>query len=123
MIKKEFTKYIIAGISAVATDFIAYRLLSLLLLISIAKTISYILGMVVAFYLNRTWTFKSKEKAHSDLMKFIVLYTTSLALNVLTNHAMLYFIPTAITFAFLVATGVSVVINYIGQKFWVFKKK
>ena len=120
--KKELIKYIITGASTVLTDFISYKLLSLVVAISIAKACSYILGMAVAFTLNRSWTFKSTQKINKDIINFIVLYTGSLFLNVFTNHAILIFFPHAITAAFIVATGVSIVTNYLGQKFWVFKK-
>lgn len=122
MIKKELTKYLVAGVGAVLTDFITYRLLSFFVPIFVAKSISYILGMFVSFYVNRTWTFESQKKIHHDLPKFVSLYLFSLFLNVTTNHLVLYVFSSAITFAFLVATGVSVVTNYVGQKYWVFKK-
>jgi putative flippase GtrA len=122
MMKRELTKYIIVGISAVATDFVTYRLLGLVMALSIAKTISYILGMIVAFILNRSWTFKSERKVNKDVIRFIVVYTLSLFLNVSVNHGLLYLFPYAITIAFTIATGVSVITNYVGQKFWVFKK-
>jgi putative flippase GtrA len=122
MLKKELTRYLIVGVSAVLTDFITYRLLSLFLLISVAKTISYILGMIVSFYVNRSWTFNSQGEMRKDFSKFVVLYLGSLFLNVLSNHLTLFLFPYAITFAFLVATGVSVITNYVGQKYWVFRK-
>lgn len=122
MLKKELTRYLIAGVSAVLTDFVTYKLFIFFLPIAVAKTISYILGMFVSFCVNRSWTFKSQGEMHRDFSKFILLYSSSLFLNVLSNHATLYLLPQAITFAFLVATGVSVVTNYVGQKYWVFRK-
>jgi putative flippase GtrA len=114
MMKKELTKYIIVGISAVATDFVTYRLLLLVVTLSVAKTLSYILGMIVAF--------KSERNVQKDMVKFVSVYMLSLFLNVSINHSILYLFPFAITFAFIIATGVSVITNYIGQKYWVFKK-
>lgn len=121
--KKELSMYLVVGVCAVFTDYGTYMLLRDSISTSSAKTISYIAGMLVAFVLNRSWTFKSTKKAHVDFIKFTILYITSLGLNVATNHIMLFVFPVYVTFAFLVATGVSVVTNYVGQKFWVFANK
>lgn len=120
--KKEFLKYLVTGVLAVGTDYVSYILLLHVFSHSPAKAISYICGMAVAFILNRHWTFQSTNKAHHDAFKFTVVYMSSLILNVATNKLALFILPAFVTFCFLVATGVSVVTNYIGQKFWVYKK-
>lgn len=118
---KELLKYVIAGVFAVGTDYGVYRILLLLALShSPAKAVSYVCGMVVAFVLNRYWTFKSKNEIHTDTFKFILLYTGSLVANVITNKGVLLIFPTYIGGAFIIATGLSIVINYVGQKYWVF---
>lgn len=120
--KKELLKYLVTGILAVGTDYVSYMILLQFLSHSPAKAISYVCGMIVAFILNRFWTFQSTNKAHHDAIKFTVVYMSSLLLNVLTNKLALLILPSFVTFCFLVATGVSVVTNYIGQKFWVYRK-
>jgi putative flippase GtrA len=120
--KKEINKYIIVGIGSVATDFLAYTFLSLIMAVSAAKMISYILGMVVGFIFNRAWTFQHTGKVHTHIVRYGILYAVSLGLNVYTNYTVLYFFPYAITGGFIIATTVSIVTNYIGQKYWVFKK-
>lgn len=121
--KKETSRYIVVGVLSVLTDFISYTLFLLVLDHSVAKALSYIMGMCTAFFLNRFWTFQSKNKAHTDAIKFIGVYTSTLCINVLVNKVTLMILPEFVTFAFLVATGVSIVLNYIGQKFFVFSSK
>jgi putative flippase GtrA len=120
--KQELIKYLCAGLLAVGTDYVSYMLLLQVLSHSPAKAISYVCGMAVAFFVNRLWTFKSTNKAHHDAVKFTIVYMSSFVLNVVTNKIALLVLPSFITFCFLVATGVSVVTNYLGQKFWVYKK-
>ncbi len=121
----EIVRYIISGMSAVFTDFVSYILLYELLNInaSFSKGTSYILGALLAFIINKLWTFETAKahKTHVALMKFIILYSFSFTLNIVINAVVLEF--TAITlFAFALATGTSIFVNYLGQKFWVFRK-
>ena len=123
MKKKEILRFLVGGGSAVLTDFITYRLFVYLGLdISISKAISYVLGAAVGFLINKYWTFESKKFRPSEIVKYIVLYACSAFINAASNKLVLQI--TGITlFAFLVATGISTVINFIGQKFFVFRSK
>ena len=121
--KRESITYILTGLCAVGTDYGTYMLMRMFIPVAAAKAISYILGMFVAFVLNRTFTFKSTSKAHVDLIRFVIVYMCSLLLNVSTNHVALFLFPTYVTASFAVATSVSIVTNYLGQKFWVFTKR
>ncbi len=119
-IKKELKKFLVAGIGAVTTDLIAYYLLLDFLSHDIAKAASFFLGSIVAFIINKYWTFEKHEKSYKEMLKFGILYSLKLGANVMTNKMILEY--TSLVFlAFLVATGVSTVLNFIGQKWWVFK--
>ena len=86
----------------------------------IAKTISFFLGTLVAYTINKYWTFEKYEKSYKEVFQFGVLYSLTLFANVLTNHYVLN-LTGIIFFSFLCATGLSTVLNFLGQKFWVFK--
>lgn len=119
-IKKELKRFLVAGLSAVGTDLISYYILLNFLPHDFAKAISFMLGTVVAFVINKYWTFEKHEKSYREILQFGLLYTVTLGANVMINNVVLEY--TNIVFlAFLVATGVSTVLNFIGQKFWVFK--
>ena len=132
--KNELIKFIISGCCAVATDMLGYYLLSLFLPLSISKAVSFLAGTGVAYFMNKYYTFGRKEKSFEEVRNFIFLYLFSLAANVLVNKISLLLCPvifanvsiinnfeTIKVFAFVAATGTSTVINFIGQKFWVFK--
>jgi len=55
------------------------------------------------------------------VVRFYSLYVFSLGMNVVLNSLVLDYNVDLIYIAFLVATGVSVVINFIGLKYWVYK--
>ena len=119
---KETMKFVVGGTSAVLTDFGTYYLLLYLgVCVAYAKWISYILGAIVGFLINKIWTFESKKFKFNEVWKYIVLYLISAVANTLVNQAVLYFTGVKII-AFLVATGFSTIMNFLGQKFIVFQK-
>ncbi|MDP4268080.1 MAG: GtrA family protein [Bacteroidota bacterium] len=121
-IKKELIKFFFAGICAVSTDAFCYWLLYHYSTPSIAKAISFILGSIVAYIINKFWTFSQKEYSGSELIKFSILYGLTFFANVGMNKLILILLNIKII-AFLFATGTSTVLNFIGQKWWVFNPK
>lgn len=67
--KKQFKRFLVAGSCAVATDLTTYYITINFLNYDISKTISFILGTVVAFIINKYWTFEKYEKV---LNKFFI---------------------------------------------------
>lgn len=122
-LKKEMKMFLVAGFSAVATDMSTYYLLFNFLGHSPAKAISFISGSVVAYILNKYLTFEQKRKSYSEVLRFGMLYITTLGVNVAVNILSLTLLSGWVFTAFLLATGASTVLNFLGQKFWVFKVK
>ncbi|MBY0309585.1 GtrA family protein [Patescibacteria group bacterium] len=122
-LKKQLFRFIVVGCSAVAADFVSYTLLLNFFDYAPAKSISFILGTVVAYVCNKYWTFEKPEHKNSEVLNFIVLYTTTLGVNVGINNASLLLFPELVIFAFLCATGSSTILNFIGQKWWVFRHR
>ena len=119
-VKKELKRFLVVGISAVTIDLTTYYLLLDFLSHDIAKAISFLLGTIFAFVINKYWTFEKHKKSYTEVFQFGVLYSVTLGLNVLTNKMVID--NTQMVFlAFLIATGVSTVLNFIGQKWWVFR--
>ena len=119
-IKKELKRFLVAGISAVGTDLVTYYILLNYFNTDFSKGISFLLGTIVAFIINKYWTFEKKEKRYKEIMQFSILYTATLGANIVTNKFILD-IYNMTLLAFLIATGVSTVMNFIGQKWWVFR--
>jgi len=119
--KREILWFLVAGFSAVGTDMGTYYAFKTILPIFLAKAISFVLGSIVAFLINKYKTFQKNTFLFSEVIKFSVLYLSTLAANVGVNQVILYFFPSWIFFAFLCAIGTSTVLNYLGEKLWVFK--
>lgn len=126
-LKKQLPRFLAAGFSAVGTDFSIYYLLFDWLGYSPAKTISFLSGTIVAYLINKYWTFGKKEKSYREMAKFLGLYVFTLGANVSINLLALVFLiddlPFRVFSAFLLATGISTILNFLGQKFWVFANK
>ena len=120
---RQFLSYSMIGIISLLIDVIVYILLSDVFLISksLSKIISFILASINSFLGNKIFTFKLKSYNFREPMKFIILYSVSLIANSSTHDFFLNvfdgFLP------FIIATIVSVIINFSGQKLWVFKNK
>jgi putative flippase GtrA len=120
--KRELLGFLVGGGTAVLVDFSTYyMLMSISVPISASKAISYVLGAAVGFVINKFWAFESKQFSLREVGCYILLYALSAIANTITNAVVLLVVSWK-TFAFLCATGVSTIINFLGQKFFVFKK-
>ena len=143
---KQITKFFIIGVSAVLVDFFVYYLLSDLLNVNIdvSKGLGFMVGTVYTYYLNKLWTWKYTEKSNKGmLLKFGLVYAVSFVFNILINKYGMKLLPAFEVnlslsmpdtqtvsnlfslkgnkfLGFFLATVVSAVINFLGQKFLVF---
>lgn len=94
----------------------------------IASASNYIVGSIVSYFLNKYFTFKNTERSARQIVKFII------------NISVCYFIaygvarPVVATLlpgarekaggniAMLVGMSLFVILNYFGQRFYVFRK-
>jgi len=122
-LKRELGRFLVAGFSAVGTDLTVYWLLLHVTSHSPAKTASFLAGTIVAYLINKFWTFEKHRHSYIEMTKFLALYLSTLAVNVGVNQLTLTVLPPSVNvpLAFLVATGCSTVLNFIGQKWWVFR--
>lgn len=121
-INKELCKFLVAGCSAVSTDLLVYYLLLHWFEHDAAKGISFLSGSVVAYVINKYWTFGVHTRSWSEVAKFSVLYSVTLVANIIVNKLTLLTIQSTLI-AFLFATAISTILNFTGQKYWVFRFK
>lgn len=119
--KQEILKFLVGGGTAVIVDFFTYKIFMVLgLERTIAKTLSFICGSIVGFIINKYWTFKSPKFQIKEILKYTVLYILTAFINSQVNKYTLLLFGNEI-FAFLCATGVSTILNFLGQKFLIFR--
>ena len=122
---RQVSRFVVIGGLSAATDFACYTLLlgSAGLSTSPAKGVSYLAGMVVGFFGNKFWTFQSRRRAVSEPLLYVAWYSVTLAVNMLTNALLLAVLgPQATLPAFLVATGLTTVLNFLGLRLVAFRR-
>jgi putative flippase GtrA len=128
MIRREAAIFLVVGSITVVVDFAAYTLLQgwLTLPVDVAKGVGFLVGTAFAYFANRHWTFGHQNSAQGSAWRFALLYGVTLAFNVMINAACLHvFLGLAWSrqVAFLMATGVSACLNFLGMKYFVFRQR
>jgi putative flippase GtrA len=125
---KQVRRFIVIGVLSVLIDFTVYMLLTRLELSwDVSKGVSYVAGMVFGFIGNKLWTFESARRSPAEPVTYLMLYTTTLGVNVLVNRIVLLvlagWLPSGWVkgLAFLVATGVTTILNFVGMKWITFR--
>jgi putative flippase GtrA len=143
----ELTKFGIVGAMCFGMDLSIYYGLTMLpwMPTFVAKSLSVVSSTLFNYYLNKTWTWGQNNRDAKRFTRYIALYSVSGLLNVLSNELFLQWLPDnefqmlivhteqAIQKPFFTikldkflavigATVVGMVVNFIGQKWWVFKE-
>ncbi|MDA9141044.1 GtrA family protein [Gammaproteobacteria bacterium] len=119
-VKPELRRFILSGILAVTVDLLTYQMLVNYLNYDLAKALSFICGTIVAFIANKYFTFKKYKKRNKEIWQFALVYVATLTINVAINRFVLD-VSQIVFLGFLAATACSAILNFLGQKFWVFK--
>lgn len=121
---KQLLRFLVVGSTSVAVDFLVYRLLSAgLLSRDVAKAVSYLAGVVVGYFGNKWWTFESARRSAAEPILYLAFYAGTLAVNVACNRAALAILGEKRgVWAFLFATGVTTVLNFLGMKRVTFRR-
>lgn len=118
---------IVNTIVGAGTMFLAYNVLNLNYWISSAS--NHVAGSIVSYILNKHFTFHNTERSARQLLTFIA--------NILVCYLLAYGAAKPLVYriladanesvrdncAMLAGMGLFVVLNYLGQRFVVFKKK
>ncbi len=131
LIDKTLIKFVLVGVVntlfGTAVMFGCYNLLHWNYWVSSAA--NYILGSILSYFLNKHFTFKNTEKGFRPILRFTV--------NILVCYLVAYGIAKPAVNALLLSSSVNVReniammvgmclfvgLNYIGQRFFAFKKK
>lgn len=147
---KRFATYIIIGLGTTLATWLTWNLLIFLndralgfdetIWFSISQYIASILLIYPSFYLNRIFTFKDKKDQSSDYKitttKAYIVYITAPLIGSLLVFLINTVFPEFIAFEVLIlgfalpfgkfflqglGLGAGVIINYFGQKFWIYR--
>jgi putative flippase GtrA len=128
---RRFARFLVVGLSGTVIDFVLLWLLKGAGMPTLsANSLSFSAGAVSNFTWNRLWTFPDARGRHwaVQLGQFLAVSLVGLAINdvvvlllqaplgALLGHPDQGYLP-----AKLVATGVAVLWNYVGNRLWTFK--
>lgn len=124
----EVGRFVPIGAISVLIDFVAYYALVLAgLPTAWAKTLSFVAGALFSYHGNRRVTFRASVHGISTMTAFFAVYLASLAVNVGVNAVTLTALGSrttpALGTAWFLATACSATLNFIGMKFFVFKRR
>lgn len=137
---KQFSKFFIVGIINTGIDFAILNTEILVTgitsgsMLIFLNVFSFSVAVVNSYYMNKYWTFEDKrpdgEKAPVKFSQFIGVSIVGISINSLIVYGFTTFVPILFGFspqlwinvAKIIATGASLVWNFIGYKLWVFKK-
>lgn len=143
---KQVVKFSLVGVFNTAVDYGVFYIA--LAFLNFDKSIAQILATAVAmcgsYIINKYWTFSSRERDASQIFKFIATNIVSMTCTIIfmnlfydllgihewANYLMAFVgigfrlkNDIAVMFCKIAASALSLVINFLGNKFWVFRKK
>lgn len=130
-------KFLIAGGSNTAITFTLYALLVHNgINYNLALAVTYVLGIVLGFLINRVWTFASngadssesilgseQKPVHTQFGLYILVYALIFVVNFSILNLLVQAFQLDPIISQLFAIAVSTVCSYVLQKSWVFKHK
>jgi putative flippase GtrA len=120
---REFSTFIIVGIINTSLSFII-----ILTLIYLSKTppvfnniFGYAVGLISSYLLNKFFTFKSQEKSHKEIIKFIFIFLIAYAINLISLIFLIRLLEVNELTAQILSGFIYTFISYFLNKHFVFK--
>ena len=135
----QFLKFALVGVLNTVVDFLVFQLLNLTLgWTYLAQVIGYSAGVLNSYFWNSRWTFrKEHQRSAREAAAFVVVNLVSLGVSLgvlwlcrnpfgITDAWVAGWIPAWLggdTVAKLIATPCAILVNFIGNKLFVFRAK
>jgi len=124
-ISREFLKFAIVGIiNTLIHLFLLYILVEYFSIYYIlASFIAFVFAVTNSFIMNTVWTFKEKIRIKPGFRycKFFVISAIAALVNLSLLYIITEFFGIWYILSQIIATGFSLIVNFIGNKFWTYK--
>lgn len=122
----KFIKFAIIGVMNTLIDVAVYTVLAGALHVNVyvSQVAGYTCGGLNSYIFNRSWTFKTEEGFFSrELIKFIVVTLAMLGLSLGILYVFYDMMHLNYFIAKIITTVLVLVVNFVVNNLWVFKKK
>lgn len=115
-LNKEFLRFILSGGINTICTYGLYLLLLLFFEYKISYTVSYIIGILLAYFLNSTLVFKEKVSLNKFL-KFPIVYLVQYLINVVILYLFVEYVKMSAEIVPLIVIVISLPITYLLSKY------
>ncbi len=139
----QIVKFAIVGVLNTLVDFAVFQALNLLLgWVYVAQVIGYSCGIINSYLWNSNWTFREQRtRSFREIVLFVLVNIASLGVSLgviwlcrdvlgITNEWVASWMPASLngflkgdTVDKLIATFFAIVVNYVGNRLFVFNQK
>lgn len=113
----------LAGACSTGIDFVIYMFLSLKIPLTISKGIAMTISSIFSYIVNKRFTFENNEQTNTGyLMRFYLVFFANMGINLSVTY-LSYKATGNKLMAYAMATACGMIVNYLGQRFYVFRMK
>lgn len=123
--KHLFVQFISYASAGAAGTFVQYAMLfafveALTMSPVAASILGSLAGAIINYLLSHHWVFRSQRKHSETLSKFVVIGGLGLMLNAVIMYALVTIAGMHYFLAQIIATGIVLFWNFLGNRFWTF---
>lgn len=88
-----------------------------------SNVVGYGVGLFFSYFLNRIYTFKSKQKKTSEFLLFVLFFLLAYGVNLIVLYILIYYAGVHEAVSQLLAGAVYIACSFLLQKFFVYSVK
>lgn len=122
---EQFLRFITVGLITTTISYGVFLAALKLFFINylISSCISFLSGVFLGYFFNKRWTFDSKKsESKKVILNYFLVYFLSLFISLIFLKISVDFFKIIPELAYIISIGITTCTNFIGIKFFVFRK-
>ena len=121
---RQFSKFAVVGVISTVINYLIFYLLLEFAGVNylLSSGVGYICGVFAGFLLNKYWTFNAVEEEKGEIVRYYIIYLLSLGLSLGFLKITVEYFSMDARIANILAIGITTCTNFIGSKYFVFRK-